>query len=146
MFENLSFFKHTKFPKIFGCLEISKYIHKYWGTVGAEIIWRPLTARRRFMTKIFPHPLHSALLRCARSYMQSVNWHFSTLRAGDTLQPCWRGERVYNTSYFQAGSAEICSLLYFYSSYHISRHQIHPKRSWVDVSHFFDDNTFADKV
>ena len=27
------------------------------GDMGAEIIWRPLTARRRFMTKIFPHPL-----------------------------------------------------------------------------------------
>ena len=27
------------------------------GDMGAEIIWRPLSARRRFMTKIFPHPL-----------------------------------------------------------------------------------------
>ena len=117
---------HQISQNIWGCLEISKYIHKYLGTVGAEIIWRPLTARRRFMTKIFPHPLStlhcSASLRCTRSYGCKI-WTDIFPHWGQEIRSSLVGEggggqgcRVYNTSYFQAGTAaEIGSLLCFYS-------------------------------
>ena len=157
------------------------------GDMGAEIIWRPLTARRRFMTKIFPHPLLYTLtlhwIHPLYTYIHnfsSLRWHSNVQKYKMGMQSvevcidlydlqnmnvhCWRvrsnvrhakcertyfhkvrerryapallgGEedcsRVYNTSYFQGATAEICSLLCFYNrSYFQSTSYTALDRSW----------------
>ena len=56
------------------------------GDMGAEIIWRPLTARRRFMTKIFPHPLlYTLTLHWIHPLYTSIH-DYSSLRWHSNVQ------------------------------------------------------------